>query len=329
MKQETEQNNELIPVPTNGGMTLSSNALDRGLSLVDTLTFSKKDGLRSLELDDIHQDSISSIAFSHDGKLFATASWDGQVYLWDYDQKQIIQIFKNLKGKVKKVSFVSNGKKLITVGEDRSLCCWDLLYGLEWLLDDLVVIAISPNYDLIALTSEWGTGVQLFDLNKREIISSIFNQKVQVLTGSFSTDSKNIITGGRDGSVVVWNMQDRSMKMKNGHTDWVWDISINSNSTSILSCGADGLVQEQDLMDDSEPTYFIGHERSVYCAMYTDDDQLILSGGADGTLRLWDRSSAELIQTHSVSSEVLSIALNENDQTVVVGCRNGKILLFS
>ena len=71
-----------------------------------------------------HQDNISSVAFSRDGKNILTGSNDKTARLWNL-QGKTLQIFK-VDTVITSVVFSPDGKNIFTGSKDGTACLWDL-----------------------------------------------------------------------------------------------------------------------------------------------------------------------------------------------------------
>ncbi len=76
------------------------------------------------------QSPVRDIAFSPSGDLFATASDDHRIRVWDTDTGNE-QVAMNQDGVVTEVVFSSNGQWIASTGDDRTARVWDIKTGAE------------------------------------------------------------------------------------------------------------------------------------------------------------------------------------------------------
>src|SRR5262249_26143286 len=79
-----------------------------------------------------HEGSVSSAAFSPDGKRIITASSDKTARLWDAETgKQIGEPFRGHEGPVSRAAFSPDGKRIVTVSDDTTPRLWDVVPNIE------------------------------------------------------------------------------------------------------------------------------------------------------------------------------------------------------
>ena len=73
-----------------------------------------------------HQKDVTSAAFSPDGKLIVSGSYDKTVKIWDKSSGKLMKSFEGLQHDVIFVSFSTNGKEIISKTSNNDIQIWDI-----------------------------------------------------------------------------------------------------------------------------------------------------------------------------------------------------------
>jgi WD40 repeat protein len=73
-----------------------------------------------------HAFSVVGLAFSPDGKLLASASWDGTVMLWAVAARRSLTSLRGHTGQVWDVAFSPDGRTLASGADDGAVKLWNL-----------------------------------------------------------------------------------------------------------------------------------------------------------------------------------------------------------
>lgn len=110
----------------------------------------------------------------------------------------------------------------------------------------------------------------------------------------FSDDTKQIIGGGNDGCVYLYDLEQkkRVAKMKVGHEDINCVRWMDKNCATFLTGSDDGCCKMWDkrcFSADSKPvSTFVGHVEGITHIDVNSDSRFFISNGKDQCIKLWD-----------------------------------------
>ena len=151
-----------------------------------------------------------------------------------------------------------------------------------------------------------------------------------VLSIAISRNGKTIISGGRDGTVRMWNLKGQLLAQPfKGHKDVVTSVAISRDGKTIISGGGDGTVRIWNLKGQLIAKPLEGHESGVESVAISGDGQTIISGGNDGIVRIWNRKGkliAPPFKGHE--GDVFSIAISWDGKTIISGSLDGTVRIW-
>jgi WD40 repeat protein len=155
----------------------------------------------------------TSIAFSPDGKVFASGSGSGSIYFWDTlnEHKILAKLPQGHSRSVTSLVFSPDSTLLASTSYDRSIILWDVasrtplgppLVGHTSAVNKA---AFSPDGTTLASVGDDGQ-VILWDVQSRQIIATLQGHTKSITGVVFSPDGHTLITGSEDTTVMVWDM---------------------------------------------------------------------------------------------------------------------------
>jgi len=149
----------------------------------------------------------ATAAYSHDGKLLATANFDDGVIIWDTQTWQQLFRLTEAEGDTELV-FSSDGKQLITAGIDSAISVFDTATGSK--LRELTpspsgVMSLATSLDgKLLVSGEQGQQIQIWDMATGKPVNTINEFNAPVLSVAISPDSQFLATfaGGQFASVL-------------------------------------------------------------------------------------------------------------------------------
>ena len=243
-----------------------------------------------------HTNSVSSVAYSLDGKYLATGSADG-VKLWNVTTGEHV---KKLNGQGN-VVYSPDGKyiasrtsKVVNLSE---VATGECIKRFEGHTDTIYSVAYSPDGKYIASGSEDKT-IKLWEVATGECIKTLIGHSDDVKSLCYSPDSAYLASGSEDETIKIWEISKGScIKTLTEHTSYVESVSYSPDGKYIVSGSLDDTIKIWEVASGNCVKTLEGHTGPVEYVSYSRNGTYLASSSWDRTIKLWKVVTGECIKT--------------------------------
>ncbi len=194
---------------------------------------------------------VSSIIFSLDNTLMATASGDRTIKIWAIPTGKLVTTLKGHEDAVLSLRFINNDKFIVSVGEDKAVNLWNIDSAkIVYCKKDHVkaIRALDVSYD-----DKWiATGgadreILLRDATTGNVVKKLLAHENWIRTLAFSPDSKVLASGGDDKKIILWDVETGKQIREFPQRGWIYDIKFSNDGKYLFAALEKNAVAVYDL----------------------------------------------------------------------------------
>ncbi len=242
------------------------------------------------------------------------------------------------------IAFSADGRYLLAGGEEVSsdeatgprehhaLWLWEVSTGekvarFRGHSSPVTCVAFAPRAAQAASASRDGT-LHVWNTITRKASLSFGRPESPVLSVAFSPDGQQLLTGGEDRVVRVWDLRsgDRLSRCE-GHTAAVTAVAWFRDGR-VASASLDQSVRVWDGATGRQLHCWEGHAGGARSVAVAPDGNLVLSGGHDRLLRLWDVQLGREAGGLPCPSRCGAVAFSADGALALAGENDGLVRLW-
>ncbi|EGR27969.1 U3 small nucleolar protein, putative [Ichthyophthirius multifiliis] len=243
---------------------------------------------------DKFKDKVTGLTLRQDAQLIATAESNGIIRVFDIKRKHQLREFNFHKKPVYALDFVK-GESLLFSGSD--------------------------DYN-----------VKLFDVAANSIIRTLpeaHTDYIRSISYIPNTD-KNILTSSYDGSIHLFDFNDKSKKpqLQFNHELPVEEITISPSGFSFCSVGGTN-TNIWDIRNGKSIEQMNNNQKTVTSARYIGNGDRLMVGSVDQSMKIYRTDTYSLTHQFKLPNPILSFDMSLNTKCFLVGMSDGSLEIRS
>jgi WD40 repeat protein len=234
----------------------------------------------------------------------------------------------------RRLAFAPDGKTLVVGGQidkkgmvvliDRTTNTFPWRIALQ---SRVTAVAWSNDGQVLVVAS--GAWVRLLDPQTGKEIRQIGPHQKEVRSLALSPDGSLLATGGEDRIIRLWRTADGQQEKEwKGHQSWITSLAFAPDGRTLLSTGGkEGRLW--DLKEDKARHTFRHGGFLVRCGVFQGQGQVVVTGGWDGSVRMWDAESGEQRGAWENFGGVDGLVLHQDTHTLALRGTGRQIGLLS
>jgi guanine nucleotide-binding protein subunit beta-2-like 1 protein len=264
-----------------------------------------------------HNHFVEDVVLSSDGQFALSASWDSTLRLWDLNSGKTHRRFVGHTKDVLSVAFSEDNRQIVSGSRDKSVRLWNTLGECKYAIMEGGVKEVGDGH------KQQGEGHQDW---------------VSCVKFSPSTSNPQIVTGGWDKLVKVWNLTHCKLKHTLvGHTGPINTVTISPDGSLCASGGEDSIAMLWDL-NEGKHLYSLEANATIHSLVFSPN-RYWLCAATTQSIKMWDLESKNAVGDlcpefpprgpKALVPHALSLAWSADGNTLYAGYTDSKLRVWT
>lgn len=281
-----------------------------------------------------HRDRVNTVCFSSDDCFLASGSSDQEIHVLDLKNHQTLCLLKGHKDSIRSICFSPDNQFLYSGGFDQEIRIWKVDEGkcvkkmtghTSWIR----TICLSSSGKLIASGGDDQT-VRVWDDNSGQCIRLFQGYSHLFLSLDVDSNGKFIVSASNNSHIDFWDIS-TGLKQKSIQVGFTWAISVkisHSGKMLAVSSGQDrnNFIGIWDIESGNLVRKIFNKTGRIRAIQFRNNDQFLIVGGDDSTLKIWDLETGELVASlEGHKDQICSIDICQAGKNIITASEDNTV----
>ena len=276
-----------------------------------------------------HTQAVTAVAFDAGGAQVLSGAADNSLKLWNAADGAELKNFAGHGGAIVGVAMTSNNQRVVSASADQTVRSWNPADGQQ--AGSIAVGGVATALTLSRDDSRIAVGcadnsVKVFQLADGKPLANLTGHAAAVASVGFSADGMRLVSAGAGERAIAWDLARAAMLESLSAEGGVTFAQFTANPNEVLAGSGNKLVQQLTLHFERP---FPGHVGKISGLVYSNDGSLILTTGADGTVRGFQAGDGAQRYAAQAGGPVHALAISADGNWLATAGEDKTVRIFN
>jgi len=275
-----------------------------------------------------HQDQVFALAFAKEGRYLISASRDQTLRLWDTQSGVTLRVLMGHFGDINDIAV--HAGKIYSASNDKTIRRWNTDLPNQWqveLSSKPYSVAINPSGRSVVVGFQDGT-LHWYSLPKSPpsgepasppqlLAEKLKAHRTWITALAFNSDGTLLASGSVDKTAKLWQVSEETQFEEQqtflGHNSTIAAVAFSPDARLVATASTDSSIGLFTIGSEQKYFYQAAHDGRVYSIAFNSQGNQLLSGGADGYIRVWELYQNKSLWSISSSQGIMWASLSPDD----------------
>ena len=278
-----------------------------------------------------HEDIITSVALSLDGRLAVSAGKDQKIRLWNTLTGKCVKVLTGHQDWIRDIALTWDGRYLLSGSWDTTVRIWDTGTGkcvrvLRDRIRSISRVAFHPQKKLAAIATAAGS-VLLWDVVSDCLVGNWLAHRRGVNTIAFNRDGRYLITGGDDAVIGLWDTASQYLIRKHERGKLpITAAKLSLDLQGFVNASKEGTIEIHHFLKKGPANILSGHVAEITGLELLVDNRFFVTTARDQTAKIWNFADGSLLKTlEGHSAPITGLAMDFSGRKMLTGSEDGTL----